>query len=89
MALGSTRQSIGWLIAREALGVVAVGALVGAVLATGAGPIVARYLYGIAPYDAGVLLAAGGAMFVIALVAASVPAARAARVDPFVTLRSE
>ena len=89
MALGSTRQSVTWLIAREALGVVAVGALVGAVLATGAGPIVARYLYGIAPYDAGVLLAAGGAMFVIALIAASVPAARAARVDPFVTLRSE
>jgi predicted permease len=89
MALGSTRRAVLWLVAREAAFVVAAGAVAGTALATLAGPIAARYLYGIAPYDLGVVLGSAAAMAVIALVAASIPASRAAQVEPVRALRSE
>jgi len=89
MALGSTRGAVLWLVAREAAFVVAAGAVAGTALATLAGPIAARYLYGIAPYDLGVVLGSAAAMAVIALVAAGIPASRAAQVEPVRALRSE
>jgi len=76
-------------VTREAMTLVAAGAIAGAGLAAAAGPIAAHYLYGVAPYDLRVVLASAGALVVIALIAASVPALRAARIDPFHALRTE
>jgi putative ABC transport system permease protein len=46
-------------------------------------------LYGVRPSDPGVLGGAVALLFLVALIAASVPAWRAARVDPLVALRCE
>ena len=46
-------------------------------------------LYGVAPTDPGVLATVALSLFSIALIAASVPAWRASRVDPLVALRHD
>ncbi|HUL75052.1 MAG TPA: hypothetical protein VLT86_18205 [Vicinamibacterales bacterium] len=46
-------------------------------------------LFGVSPLDPASFAAAGATMLTVGLIAASVPAMRAARVDPTSTLRAE
>jgi macrolide transport system ATP-binding/permease protein len=89
MALGSRAGSVLWLVAREALVLVAAGSVAGIVIAISASRVLARYLFGVSPSDPVTLFACAGVMLAIAAVAVSIPAARAARVDPLVALRHE
>jgi ABC-type antimicrobial peptide transport system permease subunit len=89
MALGSRAGSVLWLVAREALVLVAAGCVAGIVIAISASRVLARYLFGISPSDPVTLVACAGVMLAIAAVAVSIPASRAARVDPLVALRHE
>lgn len=47
------------------------------------------WLYGVTPLDPGTFVACAVTLLTIAMAAASVPARRAARVDPLVALRTE
>jgi ABC-type antimicrobial peptide transport system permease subunit len=86
MALGADAGSVVWLIAREALLLIAAGSITGIGIATLAGRLLRSYLFGISPADPITLFASAAMMLIIAAIAVCVPAARAARIDPLVAL---
>ena len=78
-----------WQVMRETLLLVGVGVALGVPAAIGLARLVRTLLFGVGVSDP---VAIGGAMFVLAasaLLAASVPARRASRVDPMIALRYE
>jgi putative ABC transport system permease protein len=89
IALGADRANVQWLIVREALRLVLLGAAVGLPLAFLAARAVRGLLYGIAPSDPLAYGAAVAALIVVCTGAAYVPAWQASRLDPIVALQSE
>jgi predicted permease len=89
MALGARPEMVRWQVMRETLLLVGVGVALGVPAAIGLARLVRTLLFGVGVSDP---VAIGGAMFVLAasaLLAASVPARRASRVDPMIALRYE
>jgi putative ABC transport system permease protein len=89
VALGARAADIRRSVLKGSLGVVAAGMLLGAVLSVAAASQISSLLFGVSPHDP---VAIGGAVVVLgltALAACWLPAARASRVDPMTTLRSE
>jgi putative ABC transport system permease protein len=89
VALGARRADISRAVLRGSLMVIAAGVLVGLAAGVGAGRWLASLLFGVPPYDAMILGAAAAALIATALLANWLPARRAARVDPMVSLRTE
>jgi predicted permease len=89
MALGASSSGVIALIARETLGIVAAGTVVGLAVAIGGAKAVVARVVGVSPLDARTL--AGSLLVIVAVSAAAVaiPAYRAARVDPMVALKYE
>lgn len=88
-ALGSTRGQTLGLVMRDALLLAAVGLVIGAVSGFALTRLLEGMLYGVSPLSATVWLAALASLFATATVASSVPAIRAARVDPLEAIRYE
>jgi ABC-type antimicrobial peptide transport system permease subunit len=87
LALGGTGLRVArWVIA-GALRLVALGCGVGVIGAAVAGPFARELLFETSPYDAGVLMAAIVMLLAVTVVAALVPAVRAARVSPMTAMR--
>ena len=88
-ALGAQRRDVWVMVVRQGLLLVLWGAIVG----TGAAIVVARLLvsllYDVQPFDPGTLAAVAVLMGAVGVVACSIPARRATRVDPMVALRYE
>jgi len=89
LALGAGPGQVKGVFLLRGLRLVLAGVCVGLLVALAAGRLVARFLYGIKPYDPLSLAMAVGAVTVAALLACYLPARRAAKVDPIVTLRYE
>jgi predicted permease len=89
LALGAERGRVVALVVRSGLGLVAVGAVLGLVVALSAGFLVEGFLIGVATLDPLALLSAPLLLGAVAGLAAYLPARRAARVDPVEALRSE
>ena len=89
MALGARPGDVSGLIMRQGLRVAGAGMLVGAVLAVGAGFAISGALYGISPVDPVAWVGATGLLLTVAALANVVPAQRAARVKPWLALRTE
>ena len=93
MALGARRVDVVWLVVREAWLLVAIGIAVGLPAALGAARAassqIAGLLFGLAAADPLTIAAAACSLFVVATLAAYLPARRASRVDPMVALRAE
>ncbi|HVS63479.1 MAG TPA: ADOP family duplicated permease [Thermoanaerobaculia bacterium] len=87
LALGARGSELARSALSEALGLAALGVLVGTGLALWATRSLRGLLYGVAPGDPGTLAAVGAGLLVVAMVAAVGPARRAARVDPVEALR--
>jgi len=89
MSLGADRRDVLSLIVGRGALLAAVGLVLGTGLALVAGRFLAGLLYGVTAHDPGTL--AGAALVLGALVVAAslIPALRATRVDPIVSLRSE
>jgi len=89
VALGARRADISRAVLKGSLTVVAMGVIIGVAGAIGAGRLLASLLFGVPPYDMLILTIAAAALFSTGLLANWLPARRAARVDPMISLRSE
>jgi putative ABC transport system permease protein len=89
MALGARGRQVVWEITRQSLVLTAIGLGIGLLGTLVAGHILSIQLFGIKPADPLALAQSALALSVVALVASVIPASRAARVDPVVTLREE
>jgi predicted permease len=88
MALGSTRRLVVRQVLREALALVLIGAALGSVLAWFGTRALSSALVGVTPSDPWSYAIAMALIGVTAVVAAAVPARRAASVDPLIALRT-
>jgi ABC-type lipoprotein release transport system permease subunit len=89
MALGAQRSSVVGLVMREVLVLVLAGVAVGLPCAAALSRIAGTQLYGVEPNDWASMTVATILLTAVALVAAYLPARRAARYDPVRVLRAE
>jgi putative ABC transport system permease protein len=89
MALGAARGNVQALILRHGLLLSAIGAGLGLLLSLPAGRLVRSSLFGIAPADPVTYLLIPAVLLTVAFLSSWLPARRATRVDPVISLRSE
>jgi putative ABC transport system permease protein len=87
VALGASADDVARLVLGGAARLMAVGVGLGLLLALGTGRVVATMLFGIQPTDAPTYAAVLLVALPLVILAAAVPAIRAARVDPMIALR--
>jgi putative ABC transport system permease protein len=88
-ALGAQTADVTRLVVSDGLRVVAIGVVIGVVVALGASKWVKPLLFDVSPNDPGVYLFVAGMLAAVAIAACWVPALRASRVDPNVALRTD
>ena len=89
LALGAERRRVLGMVVGRVLRVSAIAAVVGLLAARAVTRLMASLLFEVSPDDPQTYLAAIAVLLGVALIAAYVPARRAASVDPMVALRSE
>lgn len=89
MALGATAGDVTRLVLADALSIVCVGLAIGVGLVLWSRPLAAALVQDLKPEGGGLLAAGCGAIFAVSLLASYVPARRAARIDPIVSLRHD
>ena len=89
MALGAQRTDVLGLIARRGLTLALIGVAAGVVIAVVMTRLLAGMLYGIRPTDPLPLQPRRCVFLLVSIVASSMPAYRAARMDPMKTLREQ
>jgi putative ABC transport system permease protein len=89
MALGAQRTDVLGMITTLGLKMAAVGVAIGLALALGLTQLIRVFLYGVKPTDPLTYAIVAIVLVAIALLACLIPAVRAIRVDPIVSLRNE
>ncbi len=89
MALGADARRVMGLVVGGAIQITAVGVLVGGAAALAAAQVLRTLLFGVTTYDPITVIGAPALLLLTAMFACLGPAARAARVDPVLTLRAE
>ncbi len=89
MALGANHAHVRKMVLRDAFWKVGLGLLIGIPAALAAGRLIEAELFGVTVWNPLVLGATTAVLVAVALVAAAVPAQRAASVDPMKALRGE
>jgi len=87
MALGATPRSVASLVVRQSMRPALVGCLAGALLAAWLGRFIEGRLFAVSATDFRIFTAGVGLLALVALAASWLPARRAMRTDPVVTLR--
>jgi predicted permease len=88
MSLGADAGTIRGIVLRDGGGLVAFGLILGLVAAALSAGVIRGLLFGVAPGDPMTFAGVVAIMAVIGLIACWVPATRAARIDPAVSMRS-
>jgi ABC-type antimicrobial peptide transport system permease subunit len=88
-ALGAQRDQVIWLVMREAGSVLAAGSTIGLAFSFVSSRMLASFLYEVNPHDASTFGAASLLLMAAGLVAAYIPARRAAAMDLMEALRTE
>jgi len=78
-----------WMVLRGALATVGFGVLIGGPLAVAAGQVLSSLLYGVAASDVRLILVATLGLAATGIIASALPAWRASRVDPVISLRAD
>jgi putative ABC transport system permease protein len=89
LALGATRAHVRGLILGQGLRLFGIGIGFGALGVLASVSVIRSFLFGITPLDPQVYIAVGLMLFLVTMLAAWIPARRASRVDPIVTLQAE
>jgi hypothetical protein len=87
-AFGASRERIFALIVREGLAMTAIGATIGLLGATAASRVLVALLYGVTRLDAVTYIGVVALLLGVSAIASWIPAWRAARIDPAITLRA-
>jgi predicted permease len=87
MALGAQRATVVWMVLKDVVILAAVGLAISVPAALGAARLVQSLLFGVKPNDPAAIAAATAILVCAALLAAYVPARRAARIDPMIAVR--
>jgi ABC-type antimicrobial peptide transport system permease subunit len=88
MALGARASQVLFMVLRQAATPVGFGIAAGVLLAALGSSLAAALLFGVSPGDPVTLIAVGTLLLLTGLMAAAIPAWRAARTDPAVVLRA-
>ena len=89
VALGAQPRNVITLVLRQGVGLVVVGILMGLAGAAALARLVEGMLFGLAPLDPMTFAAVSGVLAAVAFAASCIPARRATRVDPLVSIRTE
>ncbi|MGE3577959.1 MAG: ADOP family duplicated permease [Vicinamibacterales bacterium] len=89
LALGATAGRVRALLLGQGITLVSIGLGAGMLCAYGLGSVMASLLFEVTPHDPVILATVPAGLAVVALIAAWIPARRAAMVQPVVALRSE
>jgi len=89
MALGATRASVAQLVLRQGSILIGAGLVGGLLLAFATGRLIKGFLYQVKPLDAATYIAVAVSLMAIGLVAAFLPARRAASIQPMQALRDQ
>jgi ABC-type antimicrobial peptide transport system permease subunit len=89
LALGADRGGIVALVVRRGLALFAAGGAVGLLAAAATSRALGSLLYNVTSFDLPSFVLATLVLFLVSVAACSVPARRAARVDPALALRAE
>jgi len=89
MALGAQRRDVLKLVVREGMGPAVLGVALGLAASFALTRVVAKLLFGIGPTDPMTLIGVSFLLASVAFLACWIPARRASRLDPIVTLRAE
>ncbi len=89
MALGANASQVFRMVLGKSGLVVVIGIAAGVVASLAANRLIASQLWGVTPHDAVTLAGVAGIVSVVGFVACGIPARRATRVDPAVSLRAE
>jgi len=89
LALGAQRDNVLGLFIRRGMVLAATGLAIGVVASLMLTRFMQEMLYGVKPFDPLTFVAVSAVLLLVSLVACSVPAYRAARLDPMQTLREQ
>src|SRR5215472_10960333 len=88
-AVGASAGETLWLVLKEGLRMAAIGAFIGFVGAIAAQKLISGFLFGVSAIDPVTFGSAALFLVVVVMIACSLPARRASRVDPCSALRAE
>jgi putative ABC transport system permease protein len=89
MAMGATRRRVLGLVLQQGMTCAGSGVLLGLVGAFAAARLIATLLFDVPARDPLTFAAVGGAVTLVALLASTIPALRAVRIDPTIAMRAE
>lgn len=89
MALGAEAASVVGMVLRRGVTLTAIGLFIGLFCSLALARVLASFIFGVSAIDLKTFAAVSAALVAVALLASYVPARRAARVDPLISLRSE
>jgi predicted permease len=89
IAVGARQQTVVWLMVRETLLLVIIGAAIGTLASLAANRYIADQLFGVTPRDPVAIVVALSVLGIVTMVAGYLPARQASRIDPVRALRAE
>jgi ABC-type antimicrobial peptide transport system permease subunit len=89
MALGATQRTILALVVKQGMKLTLLGVGMGLVMAFAFGRLISGFLFGVQATDLVTFFATAVLLLIVALFASYIPARRAARIDPMISLRSD
>jgi putative ABC transport system permease protein len=89
ISVGAQPASVVWMILRDCLLVAVAGIALGAPITLWLSGLVRAQLFGVSPRDPATLFAAATGLVMVAALAGYLPARRASRIDPVVSVRAE